>query len=240
MPQADRLETAVILAGGMGTRLGSLTANLPKPLMPVKGRPYLEYQLELLKRNQVSTVILLTGHLGDQIEDCLGSGQSLGLHLSYSREPTPIGTGGALRLGRELLPDVFFLVYGDSYLDVDYQAAFRAFRNLRGTGPFGLMVVFAPEADSDAIGNVKLDPTGSRVVSYAKGRGGDHDHVDAGVLVLSREVVEWLPEDGPSALEELVYPRLAREGRLIAFRSATRFYDIGTAERLSAFERTIT
>jgi NDP-sugar pyrophosphorylase family protein len=217
--------------------LGKLTATIPKPLVEVKGRPYLEHQLELLKRNGISEVLLLTGYLGDQIEAKLGTGEPLGLVLRYAREPAPIGTGGALSLSREQLPEVFFLIYGDSYLDIDYQSAYRAFNHLRVGGPFGLMLVAGLDGDTDSAGNVKLDQTGTRVTSYEKGHGGDHDHIDAGVLVLTREIVSWLPAGEPSSLETEVYPRLAREGRLLAFRAKERFYDIGTPERLAAFER---
>ncbi|SRR5579875_366909 len=235
----ERLETAVVLAGGLGTRLGELTARAPKPLMPVKGRPFLEHLLVMLGRHGISEVILLTGYLGEQIEAYFGSGRALDLTIRYSREPAPCGTGGALRLASDLLPAEFFLVYGDSYLDTGYQAAYRAFHAGRLPGASGLMVVTPLEAVPDAVGNVRLGPGGGTVASYEKGRGGDHRFVDAGVLILSREVVGWLPAHGSSALEELVYPRLAREGRLLAFPSGTRFYDIGTPERLAVFERVI-
>src|SRR5437870_5683384 len=84
MQPDDRLDTAVVLAGGLGTRLGTVTATVPKPLVRVKGRPYLEHQLELLKRHRVTKIILLTGYRGDQIEEHFAAGESLGLSISYS------------------------------------------------------------------------------------------------------------------------------------------------------------
>jgi len=237
--QDRKLEQAVVLAGGLGTRLGALSAQVPKSLAPLRGRPFLEYQLRLLAGNGISEILLLTGHLGDQIEAVFGSGQALELNIQYSREETPQGTAGALALAApRLLPD-FFLVYGDSLLDLDYQAAARACRNLRPPGAAGLMAVCPVDLESDFLGNAKLDPTGSRVISYAKAHGGDHDHVDAGVLVLTREVTAWIPQGRPAALEECVYPRLASEGRLVAYRSPAKFYDIGTPDRLAQFERVI-
>lgn len=235
---AKTCANAVILAGGLGTRLGKITADIPKPLVPVKGRPFLVHQLELLKKHRIENVLLLTGYRGEQIEQQLGNGQSLGMNLSYNREPEPLGTGGALKLAEAALPQQFVMVYGDSYLDIDYQAAYRAFDNLTVSGPAGLMVVYAQGKGNEDPGNVKLDPTGTRVVSYSKGRGQDHHYIDAGVLILNRAVTEWLPT-GQSSLEELVYPRLANEGRLVAFLSPVRFYDIGTPERLSVFERSL-
>jgi NDP-sugar pyrophosphorylase family protein len=111
----------VILAGGLGTRLGAVTRTLPKPMVPVRGVPYLEHQLRLLARHGLTDIVLLTGYLGEQIEEDFGDGGRLGLRIRYSREPQPLGTGGALReantAGRVLL-----VIYGDSYLRIDYAA----------------------------------------------------------------------------------------------------------------------
>lgn len=238
MRRSDEMTQAVILAGGKGTRLGTLTESTPKPMVLVNGRPFLEYVLKLLKRNDITEILILTGYLGDQVEHAFGSGKSLGLSIQYSREPEPLGTGGALLLAEGLLAPEFFLLNGDTYLDMDYAASLRGFRNLRGIGPFGMMVVWDAECAED-IGNVKLDPTGTRIVSYKKGHGGDHLYIDAGILILSKEVLEMIPLNQPSGLEDHVFPKLAEQGRLLAFDSPKRFYDIGIPERLSLFERSL-
>lgn len=238
-PESELLSHAVILAGGLGTRLAPITESLPKPLVPVKGRPFLGYQLELLSRHGIGEILLLTGYKGEMIESTFGAGEAFGLRLRYSREPAPVGTGGALALAAGMLAAEFFLVYGDSYMDLDYQAAAKQFRAARGPGASGLMVVAEAEAYGE-VGNVRLERTGKRVASYQKGAGGEHSHLDAGVLILTREVVDFLPKGQPAMLEEFVYPRLAREGRLLAFPAPAKFYDIGTPERLAVFERSIT
>ena len=110
-----RMQT-VILAGGLGTRLGPLTRKIPKPMVPVAGVPYLEHQLRLLARQSFRDVLLLTGYLGDQIEAYFGNGARLGLRLRYAREAQPQGTGGALRDARPQLAESFLLLYGDSLL----------------------------------------------------------------------------------------------------------------------------
>jgi mannose-1-phosphate guanylyltransferase len=233
-------EDAVILAGGLGMRLGRLTEQTPKPLVHVGGQPFLLYQLRLLKKHGITRVLLLTGYLGEQIEEFFGDGAHIGMHLSYHREPEPMGTGGALKLARHMLPADFFLVYGDSYLDFDYQQAYRGFSNLRaGSGPYGMMVVFEAGGGNDDPGNVRLDPTGTRVISYQKGRGSDHYHIDAGVLILTADVTDLVPANQAANLEEFVYPSLASDGRMLAFSSPNRFYDIGTPERLASFERSM-
>ena len=233
------LEHAVILAGGLGTRLAPITVKIPKPLVPVKGKPFLEHQLNLLRKHGITDVVLLTGFLGQQIEEAFGDGSGLNMRIKYSQEPSQLGTGGALATARELLPEIFFLVNGDTYLDIDYQAAYRGFLNLRPPGVAGMMTVFEQGGPNEDPGNVRLDPTGTRVISYSKGHGGDHYHVDAGVLILMKEVVDWIAPGQPAASEECIYPRLAREGRLLAFSSAAPFYDIGTPDRLASFERSL-
>ena len=125
----------VILAGGLGTRLGPLTRPHPKPMVPVKGVPYLEHQLRLLARQGLTDIVLLTGYLGEQIEEYFGDGDRMGLRLRYSRELEPLGTGGALRQARPLLEEAFLVIYGDSYLRIDYAAVGRvALTGARGHG----------------------------------------------------------------------------------------------------------
>lgn len=238
MSQPDPITCAVVLAGGLGTRLGNLTASLPKPLVDVAGRPFLLRQIDLLGRHGVSSLVVLTGHLGDQIRSCLGDGSRLGMSIAYSHEQAPLGTGGALRLAAGLLPDEFFLVNGDTYLDCDYRGAASKFQSRSAGGPRALMVVAPAHAVEDP-GNVRLSADGDTVVSYAKGAGGDHDYIDAGVLVLNKEAVACLPEIGPSALERDLFPLLASKGRMLAFVTEAKVYDIGTPERLSAFERSL-
>src|SRR2546426_1133852 len=110
---------AVILAGGLGTRLWPLTKEIPKPMAPVAGAPYLEHQLRYLAGQSIVEILLLTGYLGDQIENYFGDGAGFGLRIRYSREAAPIGTGGALRQALPLLSPEFLVIYGDSFLPIE-------------------------------------------------------------------------------------------------------------------------
>src|SRR5260370_40275553 len=103
---------AVILAGGLGTRLWPLTRTVPKPMVPVAGVPYLEHQLRLLKKQSILDILLLTGYLGELVEEYFGDGGSLGLAIRYSREDQPCGTAGALRGAGSRVRDSFMLIYG--------------------------------------------------------------------------------------------------------------------------------
>jgi len=226
---------AVILAGGQGTRLWPITREVPKPMVPVAGRPYLEHQLRLLREQGVTEVVLLTGYLADQIEEYFGDGSGLGLDIRYSREATPLGTGGALREAGPLLQDTFLLIYGDSYLPIRYDLAVQA---LEDSAALGVMVVYDSRGKpAPARKNVAVDAAGF-VSRYDKDAADEAqlDYVDAGVLAFRRTVLAFLPPVGEVSLEKLAYPRLVARRELRALVTGQRFYDIGTPERLRVIE----
>jgi NDP-sugar pyrophosphorylase family protein len=226
---------AVILAGGLGTRLWPLTKEIPKPMVRVAGRPYLEHQLRLLARQSIADVVLLIGYLGSQIEEHVGDGAHLGLHVRYSREPRPLGTGGALREARHLLADLFVIIYGDSYLPIHYaQVADR----LTASQATGVMVVYRdPAGETSVSKNVALDESGL-VSRYDKTAVGDPQlqYVEAGVLAFRRTVLDLIPPYDPVSLEQQVFPLLIERHQLIGMPTSQRFYDIGTPERLKTIE----
>jgi mannose-1-phosphate guanylyltransferase len=230
---------AVILAGGLGTRLGSLTERIPKPLVPVAGVPYLEHQLRLLARQSIRDVVLLTGYLGQAIEDCFGDGGSLGLSLRYSREPSPLGTGGALRLAAPLIADPFLLIYGDSYLPIDYREVVSALDHaaLDRLPVTGVVVVYDDrEGRTSVRNNIAIGEDGL-VIRYDKDSVDDASlkFVEAGVLAFRRSIIDLIPE-GVVSLEKDLFPQLIATRQLRAYPTGQRFYDIGTPERLRVFE----
>ncbi len=241
-------EHGVVLAGGLGTRLGDLTRQMPKPLVEVNGAPFLEHQLKMLKRRSIDKILLLTGYLGEQIEERFGDGHTLGISLTYSQGPKPRGTAGALALAEKNLPDEFFLIYGDSYLDFDYQGAHQSFSDWKA-GQFphstaadalGAMVVAQAPGGEVEPGNVKIDFNSKLVDSYKKGGGGEYRFVDAGVLILTRGTVKLIPDSlDVSNLEQVIYPGLAEQSRLFSVLTDRPFYDIGTPSRLSLFSRSL-
>jgi len=223
---------AVVLAGGLGTRLYPITKTIPKPMVPILGRPFLDHMLEMLATQGFEEVVLLTGYLGKQIREHVGDGSRFGLSIRYRQESGQLlGTGGALREAVHLLRSWFFLIYGDSFLPLDYADAARAFHT---GGTQALMVVLGSAAGVDVVPNVRLDDNG-RIVSYRKGGGSGYAHVDAGVLVLRREVVSLVLKEGPCSLEQETYPRLAVAGDLLAYPASQRFYDIGTPAGVEEF-----
>jgi len=228
---------AVILAGGLGTRLWPVTKSIPKPMAPVAGVPYLEHQLRVLGQQAITDIVILTGYLGEQIEEYFGGGSRLGLRIRYSRELTPIGTGGALRQARDLLEEDFLLIYGDSYLPIDYRAPLEL---LRARDATGLLVLYRdPSGETDVHPNVAMNAEGL-ITRYDKESRGDPElqYVEAGVLAFRRQVVAQIPipPDGVVSLEKEVFPKLIASHALLGWPTSERFYDIGTPERLRAIE----
>jgi NDP-sugar pyrophosphorylase family protein len=224
----------VILAGGLGTRLHPITLSLPKPMVLIHGRPFLEYQLEWVQRFGFNRVLLLTGFRAETIEHHFGDGRRWNLEIRYSVEPSPMGTAGALKLAAAFLDDEFLLLNGDTYLPIDYGRMVRSFDS---RAAMGLMAVYA-NPDSIAPNNVEVSGD-DRVVRYDKSRSQGLNGVDAGAYVLSKRILAVIPSGRPSALEGEVFPILAQTNELKAYRVAERYYDIGTFERLALAEQVI-
>jgi NDP-sugar pyrophosphorylase family protein len=225
---------AVILAGGLGSRLGPITREIPKPMVPIAGAPYLDHQLKLLRRQHISDILLLTGYLGDQIESYFGSGDGRGLSIRYSHERYPLGTGGALLQAANMLEEAFVLIYGDSFLPIAYA---ETLSELEKTGASGVVVVCDNRVIETGVpANIAVDSQGF-VVRYEKDTAGHPElsFVDAGVLALRRDVIDLIPQ-GPVSLEKQVFPKLIERRKLVSYITSQRFYDIGTPERLRLIE----
>ena len=222
---------AVILAGGLGTRLLPITRTIPKAMIPVRGRPFLEYQLALLKHHGVTDIILCVGYLGDMLESHFGDGSRLGVSIRYGREGDHLlGTAGALQNVERLLDNEFFVTYGDGYLTMDYQHAMAYFRRRRR---LGLMVVYK-NRDRYERSNVVIK--GPFVAAYDKhNRLPGMEYVDFGVSILRRETLQQVRPGRVSSLEEL-YAGLITQQQLLAYRARHRFYEIGSPRGLSEFE----
>jgi len=235
----DSVIQAVILAGGRGERLRPLTDNIPKPMVPIRGRPYLAYQLDELKRQDIVDVVLLTGYLGEKIEKYFGDGTAAGMRVRYSREPSPLGTGGALKLAEPLLAENFLLIYGDSYLPIRYV---EAMERLRATQAEALVVALDnTPVEVDVPNNIALGAD-SFVARYEKGAGAAAGltHVEAGVLALTRRLLRRIPAGRVVSLEQDFFPQLITEHQFAAFATKRRFYDIGMPSRLKEIEAVLT
>jgi len=222
----------VILAGGRGTRLGALASDLPKALVPVAGRPFVDHQLALLKRNGIRQVVFCVGHLGDLIEAHLGDGRQLGLRISYSYDGDRLlGTGGALRQALPRLGPLCLVLYGDSYLDIDYGAILDHFELCP---ELGLMTVFRNDGRWDT-SNVAFQD--GRLLRYNK-RQPDPAmaYIDYGASLFRATALERIPSNEPYDLGDLTHT-LAAEGLLAGYEVTQRFYEVGSFGGIRETER---
>jgi NDP-sugar pyrophosphorylase family protein len=219
----------VILAGGLGTRLQSVAGARPKSLVPVAGRPFIEHQFELLRRNGLADVLLCVGHGGDLVRAHVGDGRPWGVRVQYSEEDPArlLGTGGALVHALDRLSPEFLVLYGDSYLPTDYRKVVDAFR-VRNVD--ALMTVYRNEGKWDS-SNVRID--GPWVVFFSKAaRPGEADCIDYGLTAFRKAVIEEYA-DAPLPLDlGRIQEDLVRAKRMGALPVAERFYEIGKPEGL--------
>lgn len=222
---------ALILAGGRGTRLGELAATTPKPLLPVAGRPFLDYLVENLQRHGITELVLSTGHLADAFEAHYGDGRGLGLRIRHAREDLPLGTGGGARNALPLLDDCFLALNGDTLFDCNYlDLALRL-----EPGQLAALALRRVE-DVSRYGDVALE--GGVVRSFHEKSRSGPGLVSGGVYLLTRECVGLLPE-GPSSIEQDLFPLLAERGVLAAAVYAGFFLDIGLPETLAAAQDSV-
>jgi NDP-sugar pyrophosphorylase family protein len=222
----------VILAGGLATRMRPTTLTVAKAMLDVAGRPFVDWQLEKVKRAGYDDVVMCVAFLGEQIRDHVGDGARYGLRVRYSDEgPTLLGTAGALRVALPLLAPVFLVTYGDSYLPFDYAEPLRVL--MAHDDCDGVMSVFPNRGLWDA-SNVRTD--GAHVLAYEKGtKDPAFDHIDYGALALRRSLIAPLPEGEKLGLEQ-IQTRVAAAGRMRAVVAPERFYEVGSPEGLAALD----
>ena len=215
-----------ILAGGLGTRLGETVRDTPKPLLEVAGEPFLLHQLRLLASYGVERVVLCVGYLGERIEAGIGT-ERFGIEIAYSYDaPELDGTLGAIRRAAPLLGERFLILYGDTYLRVDYAGAARIWEE---SGEAGLMVVLRNEGRWDTSNALYAD---GRVVAYDKRAPTPDMHwIDYGLGGLDAVALDLVPtaETDLSGL----YHELAAKGDLCGYEATERFYEIGTPAALA-------
>jgi len=226
----------LILAGGLATRMRPLTETIPKALIPVEGRPFIDHQLSWLAAHGVTRVVLSVGYLGEAIQAHVGDGSRFGLSARVVDEgPDLRGTAGAVRLALDegVLEERFLLTYGDSFLPIDFAAVFRHFE---ASGAPALMTVYRNQGRWDT-SNVIFD--GRMVTLYDKQRKTrppeDFAFIDYGLSALSSQAVEQgIPSGQKSDLADLFH-RLSLRGELCGWESPDRFYEIGSPDGLTDF-----
>jgi NDP-sugar pyrophosphorylase family protein len=218
----------LIIAGGLGTRLGQLTPNQPKSLVQILSRPFIEYQFYFLRNSSVINVVLCLGYQGQQIADCGGDRRKFGINLKYSFENKPLDVAGAIRLAEPILQQYFFMLYGDSYVSLNFKdmiASMREKQSLRAMAAY---------QNHDSFDKSNTAVADGYVTYYSKEKRGNLKYIDYGVNLFRQEVLKLIPEAKPYSMGAL-FSQFIERGELLAHEVKKRFYEIGSVNGLTEF-----
>lgn len=223
-----------ILAGGFATRLWPLTENTPKVLIEIQGKPFIDWQLRLLSRSGIEKVVFCVAHKAEMIQDFVGNGSRYGIEVSYSEDgPTQLGTGGAIRNALVHLGHRFMVLYGDSYLPIDYKTVETAFFHARKPA---LMTVYH---NDDAYDTSNVVFSHGELQKYSKG---DKDpamtHIDYGLSIFDSSVFEPYPIGSFADLSDICTD-LSTSGSLAGYETNKRFFEIGSHKGIKDFSQYI-
>jgi NDP-sugar pyrophosphorylase family protein len=224
----------VILAGGLATRLYPVTQTIPKALIPINGRPFINHQLALLKEKGVTQVILCVGNLGSMIEKFVGDGTQWELEVLYSYDgDVLLGTGGAIKKASGILPEVFMILYGDSYLDINFEPVVQQFNAEKLPV---LMTVYRNRNARDA-SNILMN--NGKILKYnKKDRDAAMEYIDYGLIVIRKEIFEKYPSNEPFDLA-LVLSLSVDAGLVASYEIEQPFYEIGSVQGIKETENYI-
>lgn len=218
---------ALILAGGLGTRLRPIVADRPKPMAEFSGRPFLERQMAYLRAQGVREVVLCIGYLADEISNHFQDGAGCNLTIRYSRESEPLGTGGAIKLAEPLLDDVFFVLNGDTLVSCDLAELCKHHMKHQAD----VTVAVSQVQDSKDFGVVRIDAGNVINEFHEKEASRGPAYVNAGLYVLSANLLKDIPAVQPLSLEHDLLPTWLLGKKVVAFTQNVGFIDIGTPER---------
>lgn len=224
------MPTLLILAGGLATRLYPLTKTISKSMIEIIDRPFIAYQFELFKKNQLNKIIICVGNLAEQIEEFVGDGSKFGLEVSYSFDGDELlGTGGSIKKSLPLIAeDSFFVTYGDSYLDVSYQNIWQNFQNAEQEA---LMTVIK-NADKWDSSNVEFRD--GKIINYNKiNKTAQMLHIDYGLSIFNKEHFSSVKEYKFDLA--VVQQKLVAEQQLLGYEVQQRFYEIGSEQGIKEF-----
>jgi len=225
---------AVILAGGFGTRLGSLTQNLPKPMMDINGIPFAEYILKFLIKNGINNIIFSVGHLKDPIKNYFGDGSKWGVEIKYVVENIPSGTGGFLKLAPELLDEYFFVVNGDTIFDFDIDNLFKL---LKSNTNFYAAMAAREVNDVSEFGAITLDK--KIVLKFNEKKKSGKGLINGGCYFFKKSKICELASTIPYSIEIDLLPKLVESQNLLAGVFSGFFIDIGLPDKLNDAIKTV-
>lgn len=222
----------VIFCGGLATRLGSLAKKTPKSMMDINGKPFLKYQIKNVSKFGIKDIVLCVGHLSEQIIDYFENGEKFGVNITYSHDgERPLGPIGALKKAAHLLKNDFFIMYGDSYLSVDFNDVYTFHK--KHDKP-ACMVVYK---NQDKYDKSNLIIKENLVVGYGdKDRTKDMIYIDYGTSILSKKTLDSLKEDTFYSTGDF-FSKLIKNNELLAYEIKNRFYHIGNPDALEELKQ---
>lgn len=228
-----------ILAAGFGTRVRALHPDIPKCLIPVRGKPFLLWQMRYVMDQGFKDFVLCIGYRKEQIMDYFKDGKDLGVSIRYSVEDTPQGTGTTLGAARRFFDEASLVLNGDTYLPIDYRSFVETHgRSAAEEGALASLAL-SPVSKTAESGQVILE--GNRITAFAPKQqvGNEGTLANAGAYVLESAVMDRIPQNGPCSLEHDVFPRLASEGHLYGVRALRGFIDMGSPQGLAELENVL-
>lgn len=214
--------TLVLLAGGMATRLYPVTLKIPKSLIDINGKPYIRHQIDLIKSKGIKNIVLCLGNLSGPIEEYLGNGSSDSINIQYSYDgETLLGTGGAIRKALPFLSDPFMVMYGDSYLNIEYIDIMDYFNNF---SKLGLMVVLKNENKWDKSNIIFKE---GKIVKYDKVDDVEFDYIDYGFSILRKNALTPYLNKDKFDLKD-IFKDLISKDEMLGYEVYNRFYEIGS------------
>ena len=227
-----------ILAGGKGTRIRSLFPNIPKALIIIQGKPFLEHQIQLLAKQGFRDFVLCLGYLAEQIVEFFGDGSRWGVNIEYSIEEKPLGTAGAINFAKSFFQDTSLILNGDTYLKENFQALIDYHEELvKLTEAIGTIVLISNQ-DTKRYGNVAIDQNGRIEGFWEKTSDRKSCYVNAGAYVLEPKLLNYISDGKFVSLEKDIFPALLDEDKnLYSFLAEGSFIDIGTPHGYHATER---
>ena len=219
---------AVILAGGIGTRLRPLTYSIPKPMVEINGKPFLEYLIIYLKSQNLKNILICTGYMSEKISSYFKDGSAFGVNIQFSREESPIGTGGALKNAEMFLNDKFILLNGDTFIPLDYNELISYYKK---SAPKNIIVV---NKNKKSQGNIMINDD-KLIMEYDKTKK-RYGYNDCGVQIFGKNILKFIPKNKNVSLENEIFPLLIKRKKLIAFETKTDFFDLGTFDGMNKFK----
>jgi NDP-sugar pyrophosphorylase family protein len=220
----------VILCGGLATRLGDIAKDTPKSMVKIEGKPFLEYQIDFLRRNSIKDIILCVGHLSETIENYFKDGKDFGVNITYSHDgDTQLGPIGAVKNANPLLEDIFFILYGDSFLTVNFKDVHSFFLK---NNKLGLMCVFKNYNQYDKSNIAVKENLVTRYNESSNSK--DMVYIDYGTSILKKESLDRLQRDKYISTGEF-FIDLIKDHELLAYEVKERFYHIGNPDALEEF-----